>query len=162
MSYRSLFKNEQIYDPAIFRDSRSLHALVFRLSASRFARCPWIYLYKVRGRRAWGAVGYADRSASCVSPPYALFPFCPRSVQRRGMGKISPRLCRETAANYRTEIHRSAFAIRAACESGASSPRLWAVIRRSLSRRKAPRDDVSQSGTARQKITDAAITRYVR
>ena len=27
-----------------------------------------------------GTVGYADRSARCVSPPYALLPFCPRSV----------------------------------------------------------------------------------
>ena len=32
-----------------------------------------------------GTVGYADRSARCVSPPYALLPFLPRSVQRRSL-----------------------------------------------------------------------------
>jgi len=92
-----------------------------------------------------GAVGYADRSASCVSPPYALLPFLPPKRRAEGAAAVSPRLCREAAANHRAEIHRSAFAIRAVCESGAFPLRLCAVIRRSLSRREALRDDVSQA-----------------
>lgn len=89
MSYRSLFKNEQIYDPAIFRDSRSLHALVFRLSASRFARCPWIYLYKVRGRRAWGGLSAMPTAAQAASAPLMPFsPFVPEAYSGGEWGRF--------------------------------------------------------------------------
>ena len=108
-----------------------------RIPASRFARCALVISTKYAGG-GHGAVGYADRSASCVSPSYALLPFLPPKRRVEGAAAVSPDLCREAAANHRAEIHRSAFAIRAACESGAFPPRLWAVIRRSFSQREAP------------------------
>ena len=43
-----------------------------------------------------GTVGYADRSASCVSPPYALLPFLPPKRIAEGAKAISPDIWRET------------------------------------------------------------------
>lgn len=42
-----------------------------------------------------GTVGYADRSARCVSPPYALFPFCPSERNAERDGEVSPDIWRE-------------------------------------------------------------------
>lgn len=43
-----------------------------------------------------GTVGYADRSARCVSPPYALLPFLPPKRIAEGTKAISPDIWRET------------------------------------------------------------------
>lgn len=43
-----------------------------------------------------GTVGYADRSARCVSPPYALLPFLPPKRIAEGAKAISPDIWRET------------------------------------------------------------------
>ena len=42
-----------------------------------------------------GTVGYADRSARCVSPPYALSPFCPSERNAERDGEVSPDIWRE-------------------------------------------------------------------
>lgn len=128
-----------------FKIHKAFTCAFCRIPASRFARCPWVYLYEVRGRWAWG-LSAMPTAAQAASAP--LMPFCrffPPKRRAEGAAAVSPRLCREAAANHRAEIHRSAFAIRAVCESGAFPLRLCAVIRRSLSRREALRDDVSQA-----------------
>lgn len=144
-----------------------------RFTGSPYA-CPSLVRISLRSmpvglfvRSTWavgmGAVGYADRSASCVSPSYALLPFLSSKRRAEGAAVVSPDLCREAAANLRAEIHRSAFAIRAACEKGASSPRLWATIRRSFSRREVPaRRRFARRCWVRKIITGAAISRYAR
>ena len=43
-----------------------------------------------------GTVGYADRSARCVSPSYALLPFLPPKRIAEGAKAISPDIWRET------------------------------------------------------------------
>ena len=66
-----------------------------RIPASRFARCAWVISTKYAGG-GHGAVGYADRSASCVSPSYALSPFLPPKRIAEGAKAISPDIWRET------------------------------------------------------------------
>lgn len=48
-----------------------------------------------------GTVGYADRSARCVSPPYALLPFLPPKRIAEGAKAISPDIWRETPQKTR-------------------------------------------------------------
>lgn len=57
---------------------------------------PLRFISNDAGARAWGAVGYADRSASCVSPSYALLPFLPPKRIAEGAKAISPDIWRET------------------------------------------------------------------
>lgn len=59
-----------------FKIHKAFMCVLCRIPASRFA---WVISTKYAGG-GHGAVGYADRSARCVSPSYALLPFLPRSV----------------------------------------------------------------------------------
>lgn len=54
------------------------------------------FYFQRRWRKGMGAVGYADRSASCVSPSYALLPFLPPKRIAEGVKAISPDIWRET------------------------------------------------------------------
>ena len=104
-----------------FKIHKAFTCALCRIPASRFARCAWAISTKYAGG-GHGAVGYADRSASCVSPSYALLPFLPPKRRAEGAAAVSPDLCRKAAANHRAEFHRSAFAIRAVCERGCVFP----------------------------------------
>lgn len=68
-----------------------------------------------------GTVGYADRSARCVSPPYALSPFVPRSVTRRGMGKFlliyGAKRCRKYVSFQGLDLSKIATVVESASES---------------------------------------------
>ena len=100
----------------------------------------------VRSTRAvgMGAVGYADRSASCVSPPYALLPFFAPKRTAEEAKAVSPDKCREAAAKNEARIPCFVFAVRATCENASESPRLQAESQRCF-RWQMPRDDdVSQ------------------
>ena len=50
-----------------------------------------------------GTVGYADRSASCVSPPYALLPFLAPKRTAEGAKAISPDIWPEKAVKKRQD-----------------------------------------------------------
>lgn len=68
-----------------------------------------------------GTVGYADRSARCVSPPYALSPFVPRSVTRRGMGKFlliyGAKRCRKYVSFQGLDLSKIATIVESASKS---------------------------------------------
>jgi len=80
---------------AIPCESQSLHKTCSRLRASRFARCRLVLFPTTLAQGHGGAVGYADRSASCVSPSYALLPFLPPKRIAEGAKAISPDIWRE-------------------------------------------------------------------
>ena len=69
------------------------HARAFAHLASLDARELFSTKYAGVGH---GTVGYADRSARCVSPPYALLPFLPPERIAEGAKAISPDIWRET------------------------------------------------------------------
>ena len=109
-----------------------------RIPASRFARCPWVYLYEVRGRWAWGLSAMPTAAQAASAPLMPFCRFCPRSVERRGQRRF--RLI-YAAKRRRTIVLNSIDQLSQFAQSakgGASFPRLWAVIRRSLSRRETP------------------------
>lgn len=78
-----------------FKIHKAFTCVLCRIPASRFARCAWVISTKYAGG-GHGAVGYADRSARCVSPPYALLPFLPPKRIAEGAKAISPDIWRET------------------------------------------------------------------
>lgn len=69
------------------------HARAFAHLASLDAAS---FYFQRRWRKGMGAVGYADRSVSCVSPSYALLPFLPPKRIAEGAKAISPDIWRET------------------------------------------------------------------
>lgn len=63
------------------------HARAFAHLASLDAAS---FYFQRRWRKGMGAVGYADRSASCVSPSYALLPFfAPEAYSGGSQGDFS-------------------------------------------------------------------------
>lgn len=78
-----------------FKIHKAFTCVICRIPASRFARCAWVISTKYAGV-GHGTVGYADRSARCVSPPYALLPFLPPKRIAEGAKAISPDIWRET------------------------------------------------------------------
>ena len=75
-----------------------------------------------------GTVGYADRSASCVSPPYALLPLLPPKRTAEGVKAISPDILPERAvkrlAKTELKLSRIVFAFCDNCENSLESPRI--------------------------------------
>lgn len=67
-----------------FKIHKAFTCAFCRIPASRFARCPWVYLYEVRGRWAWGlsAMPTAAQAASVPLMPFCLF--CPEAYSGGG------------------------------------------------------------------------------
>lgn len=78
----------------------------------------------------------AAQAASAPLMPFCRF--CPRSVKRRGQRRFrliyAAKRRRTIVLNSIDQLSQSAQS----AKGGASFPRLWAVIRRSLSRRETP------------------------
>ena len=101
-----------------FKIHKAFTCAFCRIPASRFARCPWVYLYEVRGRWAWGLSAMPTAAQAASAPLMPFCRFCPRSVERRGQRRFrlvyAAKRRRTTALRFIDQLSQSAQFAKAA------------------------------------------------